>query len=582
MKSIAVICAAPLVIALLHPDGAHARADRLIGTWGGVADYSPTRTGRLRVSHDRKGWRVSFNGHPMVPDASQPGIQFKLEGVGKVRLVSRAAHTSPMAYWIQPPGQVLNRAYASPVELVRERGRSTGIVRPLPDRIRLFAEIRREPNGSLTASLGNPELNLFRGRFTVVEHNDKVTFTNKTSSVEATFDPVSRTLKAIVSGLPHAITLTRVPAHPTGLYAGPSRRDAMSPPHRADGWRTARPQEVGLNAEVLRAFAARIRASGTIGESKLPIQSLLIARGGRLVFEDYFFGFGPDDPHDMRSASKTVAPMLVGFAVADGDVKPTSHLSEIFRSYLPFKNDDARKEAITLADIMSMRSGLDCDDGKSNSPGNEGVMQGQDQEPDWYRYTLDLPQVSAPGGAKALYCSASLNLAGGAAAVSTHRWIPELFGSGLASRLGIRDYYINLMPTGEAYMGGGLYLVPRDELKLGQLYLNGGTWLGRRVIPQSWVEASVRPYGVFRPVRPEDLNHRYGFGWHVHDLQIGARTYREYAAEGNGGQLVMVVPDLDLVVAVNGALYGDIRWYDEIFEIMEKLLPAALKVRDPQ
>src|ERR1700682_4983047 len=96
-----------------------------------------------------------------------------------------------------------------------------------------------------------------------------------------------------------------------------------------------------------------------------------------------------------------------------------------------------------------------------------------------------------PGGEHAIYCSADLNLVGGAVARATGKWLPEFFDENFARPVEFGPYHLNLMPTGEAYMGGGAYLRPRDELKLGQLYLNGGTWNGRRVVSKAWVEESI-------------------------------------------------------------------------------------------
>jgi CubicO group peptidase (beta-lactamase class C family) len=117
-------------------------------------------------------------------------------------------------------------------------------------------------------------------------------------------------------------------------------------------------------------------------------------------------------------------------------------------------------------------TGLACDDDDSASPGNEDRLE--DTVPDWYKYTLDLPMVSAPGG-KAVYCSANIHLVGSVLRNATRMWIPELFTKHLATPLKMRDYPVDMMPDGEQYLGGGIYMRPRDALKLGQLYLSGGT-----------------------------------------------------------------------------------------------------------
>ena len=101
------------------------------------------------------------------------------------------------------------------------------------------------------------------------------------------------------------------------------------------------------------------------------------------------------------------------------------------------------------------------------------------------------------------------------------------------------------------YGGGGLYLLPRDALKLGQLYLSGGTWNGRRIVSQKWVEESVHEYSEFSP------GHGYGLTWHLFKITVGGKSYSEFEAEGNGGQVVSVIPELDLTVLFTTGNYDE-------------------------
>lgn len=230
---------------------------------------------------------------------------------------------------------------------------------------------------------------------------------------------------------------------------------------------------------------------------------------------------------------------------------------------------------------MTMTAGNACDDNNDDSPGNEDRMQSDEKQKDWYKYSLDLPMVKEPGGEDAIYCSGDLNLVGGTVAAVTHRWLPEFFEESLAGPLQFGRYYLNLMPDGQAYMGGGAYLRPRDQLKLGQLYLNGGVWHGKRIISKSWVNESTSVHSHFDPKFSLGQKHEYGYGWHIHDLKSGANTYRVFAAEGNGGQFVIVVPDLDLVVGITGGSYGEFdQWYRWELELVPQfIIPAAAAIR---
>jgi CubicO group peptidase (beta-lactamase class C family) len=109
---------------------------------------------------------------------------------------------------------------------------------------------------------------------------------------------------------------------------------------------------------------------------------------------------------------------------------------------------------------------------------------------------------------------------------------------------------MNLTPTGDGYGGGGLYLRPRDLLKLGVAYLDSGVWQGHRIVSPDWVRQSTARQIV---TGPESWD---GYGWHLNILHAPGHDYPDYEATGNGGQLLIVVPDLDLAVVFTAANYN--------------------------
>jgi CubicO group peptidase (beta-lactamase class C family) len=295
------------------------------------------------------------------------------------------------------------------------------------------------------------------------------------------------------------------------------------------------------------------------------------------VLEEYFHGFGRDTPHDIRSAGKTFASLLLGAAMQQGaPIAPDTRIIDLLRVRGPFANFDPRKADITLAHLMTHTSGLACNDNDDASPGGEGAMQSQSEQPDWQRYALDLPMAHDPG-ARYAYCTAGINLVGGALNAATGEHIPDLFDRLVARPLQFGTYHWNLMPNGEGYLGGGVYMRPRDLLKIGQLYLDGGVWNGRRVISRSWVSQSTAPHveineattgmdaETFANVAIRGAD---GYAWHRYGVRVGGRTIETYEANGNGGQFLIVAPEYDLVVVITGGNYGQggiwNRWRDEI------------------
>jgi CubicO group peptidase (beta-lactamase class C family) len=197
-----------------------------------------------------------------------------------------------------------------------------------------------------------------------------------------------------------------------------------------------------------------------------------------------------------------------------------------------------------------MSSGLDCDDNDEHSAANEDTMQNQTVQPDWYRLVLDSRMVRDPG-TKAVYCSASINLAGGAIASASHAWLPSLFARYVAMPLQMQRYALNLTPTGDWYLGGGAYVRPRDFLKIGQVFLDGGTWRGTRILPRAWIE---RSWSTHLELAPGD---GYGFAWHIRSYAVDGFAFRAYEAQGNGGQILDVIPQLDLAVMITQGNYNN-------------------------
>lgn len=253
----------------------------------------------------------------------------------------------------------------------------------------------------------------------------------------------------------------------------------------------------------------------------------------------------------MRSAGKSITSALVGIAIDRGTLRLDATVPPLFPEYGELAGADPRKRRITVRDLLTMTSGLAADDGDDASPGNESAMFAQVAQPDYYRFVLDLPMARDPGGDRVVYAGAGINLLGGVVRNASGTSLAEFLDEHFARPLNIVHYHLNLAPNGVAYAGGGLYLRPRDALKLGQLYLDGGVWNGRRVVSKDWVERSTRRHASYNP------EHGYGFAWHLYRLKLNDRVYDEYEAQGNGGQLVIVIPALDLAVMFATGNYDD-------------------------
>ncbi|HSB37123.1 MAG TPA: serine hydrolase domain-containing protein [Thermoanaerobaculia bacterium] len=329
----------------------------------------------------------------------------------------------------------------------------------------------------------------------------------------------------------------------------PRSGGSQAPPDRGDGWVTARPDEVGLSSGRLQAMETAIR-SGTFAR----ITSVLVARDGKLVYEAYFDG-DASTLRDTRSATKTVTGMLVGIAVDEGLLTASTPVLGLFPERT-VANPDSRKDRITVEDLLTMSSILECDDWNDFSRGNEERMYPVE---DWVQFALDLPvrgftrgsePALKPYGRSFSYCTAGAVVLAEVLRKATGLPADEFAARRLFGPLGIRHVSWVSSPLGLPMTGGGLRLRSRDLLRLARLYLDDGLFEGTRIVSSSWVEASIRPH-----VRIDERT-EYGYFWWLRTFSGRGRTFPAAYMSGNGGNKVVVVPGQRLVAVITSTNYG--------------------------
>lgn len=329
-----------------------------------------------------------------------------------------------------------------------------------------------------------------------------------------------------------------------------------------------------MNVLVLAALLAfpseAIRKEIAAGDYK-KVTSVVVSKHGNVIMEEYFQGTSADTLHNTRSATKTITSMLIGIAVDQKKLAADTPVFPLFADR-KYAHPDPRKLKITVEDLLTMSSMLECDDNNQYSSGNEERMYVVE---DWTQFVLDLPirgyapWVTRPKDAKYgrawSYCTAGTFLLGRVLERATKSKVEAFADAHLFGPLGITKRDWQLSTFGEAQTGGGLGLRSRDLLSLGQLYLNGGIWNGKRVISEQWVKASVKP----RAQVTEDID--YGYLWWLR----ATRNHPTWSMSGNGGNRVTVVPDLGLVIVITTTNYGARDAHPLSDKLTEKIIAAA-------
>jgi CubicO group peptidase (beta-lactamase class C family) len=585
MRPLAISIVA-LLLSVAPPLGTPAAADsatsvgELAGLWSAQRHFGPEVRGTLSLSHHAGRWTVSIAGFSVEASATNRFLSAALPGDrGEFRCPLSADGRPLTGHWIQPRMVTHGLRYASPVHLVADGPeRWRGEVRPLEDRFTFYLPLEPRADGSLSAFLRNPERNqgIYWNADRLERQGAAVSLvgpffhrSEEQTLAEGTYRPEDDRLSIYFGGRGGTYDFERVDADPASpFYArGQDPRPWVysPPPAAADGWTVGTLAEVGIAVDPLREMIEKEIQPTADSVHSLYVHGMLIARHGKLVFEEYFHGFHRDEPHDTRSASKSLTATLVGAAIQAGtELTPASSVLDVLYDGNPPADSVPRKLRLSVEDLLTMSSGLDCDDRDPESPGNEEVLQEQTDEPDWYRYTLALGMIREPG-TKSVYCSINPNLVGAVLAKATGESVPELFQRLIAEPLQIDRYYLDLQPTGEPYLGGGQHWLPRDFMKLGQLMIDGGVWNGRRVVSEAWAQRATSPLVELR-------DRGYGYLWWVVDFPYNGGTVRAFFAGGNGGQVIVGIPELDLVVAAYAGNYSD----RVLYRIQEELVPEYI------
>jgi CubicO group peptidase (beta-lactamase class C family)/uncharacterized protein YkuJ len=565
-----------IVLFSLAPVSANTAENALSGLWEARRIFAPEDNGAILIRPSGNGLLAEFGGSQVdvtVDDSVDEALlSFSLPSGGRFEGVLEDGGDI-RGHWLQPRSKLDSNVFATPVLLHRQADIWRGDVTPQPDTGTLYL-ILRPDDDTLTAELINPERNLgifqnltrlerdgqsllfhgqFRGR-----GEERVMF-------HGDYFPDEDVITLRYRGRGGTYEFHRIDVDSdSGFFARSSKSGLRidRPPTLDDGWATGSMADAGIDEAVIRNMIETEILPVPTSTNDLSVHAVLIARHGKLVVEEYFHGYHRDLPHDSRSASKSVTSILAAAAMHSGadltwdtPVYSAMGMDELLAR-------EPERGAITLSHLMNMNSGLDCDDRNPKSAAQEDVLWDNADQLDFYIHTLKVDVVNPPGEVAA-YCSASANLAGGVIEAGAERSLLQLIQRLVAEPLDIKRYSVPVPPDGHPFMGGGTRWLARDFLKFPQLMLDGGEWNKKRVLSEDNVRL------LLKPAVKMDGGRDYGYLWWTEDYDYKGRKLRAHFMGGNGGQIAMLVPELDLTIVFNAGNYSS----RVGFRIQEELIP---------
>ena len=309
-------------------------------------------------------------------------------------------------------------------------------------------------------------------------------------------------------------------------YPFAPQKKANSPQPVLGGLPWGTPESEGVPSEHIRRFFEALDRS-----SKIRIHSVMILRHGKVIAEGSFKPFTSAYPHMMFSLAKSITGMAVGMLVRDGLLSLDEKIVDIFSDRVSFLRSP-RINSITVLHLLNMTSGI-----KFNEAGSA-------VEKDWVRAFLQSDCQYEPG-TEFSYNSMNSYLLAAIVCKKAGMSLTEYLTPRLFRPLGIQTPLWETCPMGIEKGGWGLYLRTADMAKLGQLYLQGGSWKvdgqTRQLIPEDWIAQSVK----ITPPAPEDGDTE-GYGYQIWDF--GAKD--AYQFNGLFGQFVIVLPERDMVLSI--------------------------------
>jgi CubicO group peptidase (beta-lactamase class C family) len=311
------------------------------------------------------------------------------------------------------------------------------------------------------------------------------------------------------------------------------------------------PEREGVSAEAVGRFVE------AASHSRTEFHSFLFLRHGKVVAEGWWNPYAPELKHTLYSTSKSFTAAAVGLALTEGRLKLTDKVVSFFP-------DDLPSPVPPFLGELTVRDALMMSDGQEPDPTPAVVF-----DQNWARKFFATPILHEPGTVF-LYNSAGTYMLAAIVQKVTGQTVLDYLKPRLFEPLGITGEDWETSPQGVNTGGWGLRLKTEDMAKFGQLYLQGGNWKGKQLLPKSWVKEATTLQILQDPSASQSK--KDSSDWlQGYCFQMWRCRHNGVRADGAFGQFIIMLPDEDAVIAIQ-AETPDMQ--DEINLVWQYLLPA--------
>ena len=314
------------------------------------------------------------------------------------------------------------------------------------------------------------------------------------------------------------------------------------PPRLSDEWEVSSLETEGVDPAPILEISARVRDIDDIDE----VLSMVIVKNGKLVHEVYSPYVQRNTLHWLASITKTMTSTLIGISIDKGFIPSVdARVMDLIPDYSEDVKDP-RFHEIRLRHLMCMSSGLDWMEQVSYNDPRNSEWQMVESE-DWIRFVLSRVVINDPG-TQFLYNTGGIHLLSAVIKATAGLYADRFAEEHLFHPMGIYAYQWNRDIKGYPSTGGvdgGLGLRTRDLAKIGWLFMKDGSWQGKRIVSESWVKLATQK----QPILPKGNSH-YSFNWFTGTGTINGKRYEYRATFGYGGQVLYLVPEMELLIVI--------------------------------